>query len=242
VIKGRGVDLYERSPVLEIEEGPRCILSTPEGKIKADAVVLATNAYTPRLGYFRNRIAPLLNPCGATEVLGLDGLHRIGWHASRGFDDSSFSVWYMGISEDYRIIVGGGDVEYLYGGKTSLPPERVERYRAHFEKGLAQRFPEARDVRIEYVWAGPIGASLDLSPAVGVTGEYLNIYYGLGFTGEGVNLAHLSGKIVADLYADNPGPWQDLPFVNRTLKRLPPEPIRYMTLKTMVAAVRTLSR
>jgi len=242
VIKEKGVDLFERSPVLKIEEGPKCILSTPEGRLKADAVVLATNAYTPRLGYFKNRIAPVLNPCGATERLGPEELHRIGWHATRGFDDSSLSVWYMGISEDYRLIIGGGDLNYLYAGKTSFPPERLDRYRAHFEKALVRRFPAARNVRIEYVWTGPIGASLDLGPSVGVTGEYLNIYYGLGFTGEGVNLAHLSGKIVADLYADNPGPWCDLPFVNRMPKRIPPEPIRYVALKSAITAVRALSR
>ena len=66
--------------------------------------------------------------------------------------------------------------------------------------------------------------------------------YGIGYTGEGVNLANLSGKIIADLYADNPGPWQDLPFVNRVPTRIPPEPLRYMALKSTFSLGRLLSR
>lgn len=241
VVRNRGVEIYERSPVLRMEEGRRFNLFTPEGQVTADAVVLATNAYTPRLGYFKNRIAPLINPCAATEPLGLEKLHRIGWHATRGFDDSSLTVWYMGITEDYRIIVGGGDIQYLYGGKTSLPEKRLSKYRGHFQRGLANRFPEARDVNIEYVWTGPIDATLDLKPAVGVMGDHGNLYYGIGFTGEGVNLAHLSGKIIADLYAGNPEPWQDLYFVNRIPIRIPPEPVRTVALKTAFSLGRILS-
>src|SRR5512143_1562759 len=49
----RGVSVYENTPVLRLEEGARITLRTADGSLRAPAVVLATNAYTPLLGWFR---------------------------------------------------------------------------------------------------------------------------------------------------------------------------------------------
>ena len=235
VVKEMGVDIYEHTPILKIDYGRKCTLFTPMGEIKADTIILATNAYTPRLGYFKDRIVPLINPCAVTRPLDPETLDNIGWHSTRGLDDSSPMVWYMGITEDYRILIGGGDVDYIFGGNPCSLKDQVYKYKAHFKKALIKRFPRAHDVEIEYVWTGPIDATLDLRPSVGIMGEYKNILYGIGFTGEGVNLAHLSGKILTDMYAGNIEPWQDLPFINYTLKRIPPDPFRYIVLKTSFA-------
>ncbi len=242
VVRGRGVEIYENSPVIKVQERRTCGLGTPRGEVRADVIVLAANAYAPRLGYFRNRIAPVLDACAVTESLGAERLREIGWRSTRGFHDSSLMLWYLGVTEDSRLIIGGGDVDYFYGGKTAYGDSWLERYRDHFRKKLLGLFPRAEGIRIEHVWAGAIDATLDLKPAVGVTGDHRNVFYGIGYTGEGVNLAHLSGKIIADLYAGNNTPWRDLPFVGRLPVRIPPDPLRYAAFKTAFALGRALSR
>jgi len=114
----------------------------------------------------------------------------------------------------------------------------VFKFKQIFEKQLQKWFPGLKETRMEYVWSGSIDATIDLLPAVGCTGEHKNIYYGYGFTGEGVNLAHLAGKIIADIYNGNAEQWQELPFINRTPFYIPPEPLRYIALKTTLPIAR----
>src|SRR5262245_3251539 len=56
VLLAQGVGVYERTPVLRVEEGREIRLATPRAEVRAGAVVLATDAYTPRLGYFRGAV------------------------------------------------------------------------------------------------------------------------------------------------------------------------------------------
>jgi len=239
--RGLGVEIYENSPVIKIREGRTCGLGTPQGEVRSGAVVLAANAYAPRLGYFRHRVVPVLNACAVTEPLGAEGLRALGWRGTRGFHDSSWMLWYLGVSEDSRLIIGGGDVEYLYGGRTAHGARWLKRCRDRFARKLLRLFPGARDLRIEHVWAGAIDATLDLRPAVGVTGAHRNVFYGIGYTGEGVNLAHLSGKIVADLVSGNRERWSGLPFVGRLPVRAPPDPLRWAALRAAFALGRAVS-
>lgn len=242
VIKKNGVDLYEESPIFKIEEGRKCRLLTPRGQVTAETVVLATNAYTPRMGYFRNRITPILRQMAVSEPLDPERLDRIGWHCTRYFQDSSTRAWSVGITEDYRIIMGGARHDYLYGGKTSYSQEWLSRYRPLFSSKLTRTFPAARDVKFEYSWAGAIDACLEMNPTIGITGKHRNIFYGIGYCGHGINLAHLSGKIIADLYADNPRPWRDLPFFNWTPVPLPPDPVKYIALKPAIGVMSLMAR
>lgn len=47
---------------------------------------------------------------------------------------------------------------------------------------------------------------MDQSPSVGYTGKYKNIFYGLGYSGHGVNLTSIFGRIIADLEAGHDEP------------------------------------
>ncbi len=241
-LQTQGVDIYENSPVIKTEPGVTNRLSTPKGTVSAETVILATNAYTPELGFFKNDIAPLLNPCSATTQLSPEMIADIGWNSPHSFHDSQPVPWYLSLAQDNRIIIGGGASDYFYGGKTDMPSQRLPQYKTHFRNKLLRLFPQLQDTSIDYVWAGAIDASMDLAPSVGRTGDHHNIYYGIGFSGEGVNQAHLSGKIIADLYADNAEPWQDLFFVNRLPKLMPVEPVRYAALKTALRIGKIISR
>jgi glycine/D-amino acid oxidase-like deaminating enzyme len=241
-IKEKGVDLYEESPVFEIGEGRRCSLLTPRGQVVAETVVLAANAYTTRLGYFRNRITPILRQMAVTGPLDPEKIERMGWHFTRYLQDSSTRAWSMGITEDYRIIVGGGRHDYRYGRKTSYSQAWLSRCMPLFPSKFSKTFPAAVDVEFECSWAGAIDACLEMNPAIGVTGKHRNIFYGIGYCGHGINLAHLSGKIIADLYADNPEPWRDLPFFNWTPLLLPPDPFKYIALKPALEVMGLMAR
>ncbi len=77
--------------------------------------------------------------------------------------------------------------------------------------------------------------SLDASPSVGVTGRHGNIFYGLGYSGHGVNLSSVFGRIIADLEAGRAAEWDPYPFVNARLDYVPNEPFRWLAAESGLA-------
>jgi glycine/D-amino acid oxidase-like deaminating enzyme len=63
---------------------------------------------------------------------------------------------------------------------------------------------------------------------MGVRGAHRNIYYALGYSGHGIALAMLAGRVLRDLYSGDHDTWRDLPFYQREMPRLPPEPLRWI--------------
>src|SRR5690606_23298768 len=93
--------------------------TTPEGSLRARAVVLATNAYTPALGYFRGAILPLHSHVIATPPLAEDRWDALGLHGHEGFSDDLDRIAYGGRTPGGRLVFGGGSnaaYSYLFGG------------------------------------------------------------------------------------------------------------------------------
>jgi gamma-glutamylputrescine oxidase len=237
VLLARGVGLHEHSPVVRIEEGEVITVHTPEAVVRAPRVVLGTNGYTPRLGYFRNGIFPLHSHCVATEPLPLERWRELGWGSVAAFSDDLDRIAYLSMTEDGRLLVGGGGngaYSYYYGGKTSPPAAPEPQYA--FVRGILDRyFPGARDVRIAHQWTGTLGITMSRVCSMGVTGSHRNILYALGYSGHGVVLANLAGRVLCDLYSDHHEPWRDLPFYQRRLDGIPPEPLRWVGYRIFTA-------
>lgn len=230
VVSGYGVRMYENSPVVAIEEGKTHVVRTPSGSVRAPALVLATNGYTGRLGYFKYGIFPLHSHVIATEPLPLERWRELGWGETAGFCDDMDRIAYTSMSADGRLLIGGGGngaYSYVYGGRTAFPTDPTKQY--EFVHGILKRyFPDAADVRIAQRWTGTLGITMTRVCSIGVTGEHKNVYHGLGYSGHGVVLANLAGQVICDLYSDNHDPWRDLPFYQRRLDGIPPEPLRWV--------------
>jgi glycine/D-amino acid oxidase-like deaminating enzyme len=63
---------------------------------------------------------------------------------------------------------------------------------------------------------------------MGVRGAHRNVFYALGYSGHGITLANLAGRVLTDLYAGEPERWQGLPFLEQRLLPVPPEPLRWI--------------
>jgi glycine/D-amino acid oxidase-like deaminating enzyme len=70
-----------------------------------------------------------------------------------------------------------------------------------------------------------IALTLDRVCCIGVRD---NVYHALGYSGHGVALAMLAGRVLCDLYSGDHERWRDLPFYQRRLPLLPPEPLRWL--------------
>jgi gamma-glutamylputrescine oxidase len=70
---------------------------------------------------------------------------------------------------------------------------------------------------------------------VDLAGRYKNVFYGIGYSGHGVNLTSVFGRIIADLEAGREEPWRQYPFVNNRLYYVPNEPFRWLAAEAGIS-------
>ncbi len=224
VIRARGVDVYEGSPVVEFVKDRKLTIRTPGGSLSADAAVLATNAYTSKLGFFRNRIIPVHSFNIATEPLSEKQVNDLNWRArSPMYDVRNFFELFR-LTADNRIAFSGGDAYYYY--RDGICNDEDHRDYERLRRCFARAFPMLEGIEITHRWVGLVGLTLDRIPAVGVAGPSDNIYYALGYSGHGVPVSFLAGKLISEWCAgQTPDPSFGF-FVNRKVPVAPPEPLK----------------
>jgi gamma-glutamylputrescine oxidase len=233
-----GAEIYDGTPVANIDEGPIHRIVTAAGHtIRAPILVLATNAYSSRLGYLRGTVAPISDYVAITPVLTEAQLETAGWKLAIPFNDSRTEVHYAGLTRDRRIHFGGGHVDYVFNDGTYDQSQATARH-AGIRREFARVFPSLADVDFETVWGGAVDMSLDGSPAVGRMGRNGNIFYGIGYSGHGVNMTSIFGRVIADLVAGHHEQWSWLPFLNRLPPYIPNEPFRWLAVRAGITYTR----
>jgi glycine/D-amino acid oxidase-like deaminating enzyme len=197
-------------------------------------LVLATNAFTSRLGYFRNSIVPVHEYVAMTPPLSEQQLAEIGWRRRLPFNDSRTEVYYLGLTRDNRIHIGGGRPSYFFSGGSGTSNGNASHF-SQLRRELIRIYPTLAGMEFEVGWDGVVDWSLDASPSVGRTGRNNNIFYGLGYSGHGVNLTSVFGRIIADLEAGREELWKQYPFLNASLDYIPNEPFRWLGAQSGLA-------
>lgn len=184
-----GAVIYEQSPVLDIRKGGKPKVVTEHGSVTADAVVLAGNAYhflDPKL---RGIMFPVNSFIVATEPLSDDRVQTIN-REDLAVCDPNFILEYFRLSADKRLLFGG---RFNYFGED---PEYIEK---RHRRKLARLYPALAKVSIDYAWGGTIGVPVNRVPLLGRLGQ--GVFYCQGYSGHGVNVTHLAGRIMADAVA-----------------------------------------
>ncbi len=181
-----GVTIYENSRVLEVREGTSPLVTTAEGSVKARYVILAGNAYLADLDHsLAAKIIPVDACIVATEPLG-EKRARSLMKTEACVSDTNFNLDYFRMSADHRL---------LYGGQDKLISKREMAGEAVRENMLVT-FPQMEDVKIDYVWGGKVAVTRVMLPDVGRKGR--NIYYAHGYSGQGVPLSAIVGRLLAE--------------------------------------------
>ncbi|HEY5934018.1 MAG TPA: FAD-binding oxidoreductase, partial [Kofleriaceae bacterium] len=227
----QGVQIYESTPVTRVRPGATIELSAAGHTIRAKAVVLATSGYTPRLGFFRTGLLPVISHVIATDPVPRDILERAGLHEVAGFFDDLPRLAYCSVDLDGRVIFGGGTTAaygYRFGNATTYAARDDDPASRALRRSLTSYLPELADIPIRHRWSGPLDLTLVRHCAIGVMGDHENLYYGVGYSGHGIVLANLAGRVIADLYAGRHEPWRDCAFYMKRPSGIPPEPMRWL--------------
>ncbi len=201
-----GALLFENTPAKKIiREGTGYAVVTPQGTIKAENVLIATNGYTDDVAReIRQRVFPLGSYMVATEPLPADVAQKLIPQRRVVFDSKHY-LYYFRLSADNRLLFGGR-ADYQ-----SPTPRSTRKSAEILRRGLVQVFPELQDVKLEYAWSGNICLTRDFFPRAG---QHDGVYYALGYGGHGVALATYLGGQIANIMCGAPGknPFKDLPF------------------------------
>lgn len=229
-----GVEVYENTPVQQIDRKAGLELSTPTGSVKTEKLVIATNSYSQGLSPTRSKQHAAFTHIILTEPLQAHHFEAIGWAGREGLEDARNLLHYYRLTPDNRLLVGGGSVGILFGDdmegdQAPLTFEALERF-------IARTFPALADLKIEYRWGGPVSVPVDMVPSLGYAGAP-DVCYALGYVGHGVSLSHLNGQVLRDLvlerHTDLTNPW----FVNRKTLPWPPEPLSYLVAHAIRAGL-----
>lgn len=187
-----GAVIHEGSEVLSITHGARPVVRTAAGQVTCDHVILAANGYLAGLApEVEARVMPINNFIVATEPLG----ERAAGVLSRpvAVADSRFVVNYWRLSADNRLLFGGGE---SYGW-------RFPDIAATVRRPMLRIYPQLRDVRIDHAWGGTLAITMNRMPCFRRVAP--NILSASGYSGHGVALATMAGRVLAEAVAGQAG-------------------------------------
>jgi gamma-glutamylputrescine oxidase len=185
-----GVRIYEGSLVERIEVGAHPVAHTAGGAATARYLVLCGNAYMGDLApSIRRKIMPVGTYIAATEALG-DNRARALIPSDAAVSDTKFVLDYYRLTADHRLLFGGR-VSY-----TTLPPANLAQA---MRRTMLSVYPHLTDVSFEYVWGGNVAITVERTPHIGRLDG--NVYFAHGFSGMGVALTGIAGKVVAEAIA-----------------------------------------
>jgi gamma-glutamylputrescine oxidase len=165
-------------------------VKTDQGSVKARYVILACNGYLERLEpRVAGRIMPINNFVLATEVLSPEQQQQLNPEDLCMYD-AKFVVNYWKMTGDGRFLFGGGE------NYTRRFPSDIKRF---VRKYMVQLYPSSKDFAIDYAWGGTLAVTMNRMPSFGRLEP--DIYYAMGFSGHGVQMATLAGKLIAEAVA-----------------------------------------
>jgi gamma-glutamylputrescine oxidase len=193
---GLGVRIFEETQVLALEPGSSVRLRTAKGSVRASHALLAGNVYLNGLApALERRIMPVGTYIVASETLAPEVARSLVPSMS-AVCDTNFVLDYFRPTLDHRM---------LYGGRVSYSTATPVNLAGSMQRRMAETFPQLAGAKGEFAWGGFVDISMNRAPDFGRLGQpgaaYDNVYYLQGFSGHGLALTGLAGRLVAEAIA-----------------------------------------
>jgi glycine/D-amino acid oxidase-like deaminating enzyme len=219
-----GLVLHERTPMIRLRRDSPNVVETPRGRVRAREVVVAINAAAAGWRPLARRLTAFGSYVVLTEPVP-QLLDAINWTGGESIVDGRMFLHYFRTTNDGRVLMGSGSGPIGFGGRLGERFTADAPSVARAEAGLRFLLPGLADAAVERAWGGPIDVSADHFPFFGtVPGS--RVHYGAGYSGNGVGPSWLGGRILARLALGVEDELTALPLVNRSVRPLPPEPIK----------------
>ncbi len=201
-----GLEVFEHSPAVEINHENGWV-RTPQGIVHAQHIIVACNGYIDRylsdknagdgLKKIKNRIIPLGSYILATEPLSKEFAMTLIAQQRAVCDNNNIPCYYR-MSNDNRLLFGGRESNHLlqFDHSGNGDEYKKDELAALMRPRMEWVFPQLKDVRIDYCWGGTLGITANRMVDMGRFGK--RGFYAQGYSGQGVLVSNLAGKLIAD--------------------------------------------
>src|SRR5580700_10013356 len=185
-----GAQIYENSEVLRYEDGAEVRVHTAQGTVRCANLILCGNAYIGAVApTLARRILGVGTYIIATEPLGEERVRAL-LPSNAAIADINWILDYFRRSADHRL---------LFGGRVSYSAVQPPRLAESMRRRMLRIFPTLDDVKVAYAWGGYLDITMSRAPNFGRLAP--NVFYCQGFSGHGMTLTGLAGKLVAEAVA-----------------------------------------
>jgi glycine/D-amino acid oxidase-like deaminating enzyme len=240
-VERHGGTIYERTAATGYSTGTKPVLHTARGNVRADAVVLAGEAYLCQLNQVSRQLIPIYSLIVLTEPLSAEQWQRIGWAGRECVASSKYVIDYLSKTADGRILFGGRGAPYHYGSRIRDAYDRHAPTHNMLREATLEWFPMIRREQFSHAWGGPLGMPRDWMPTMSFD-RRSGIGTARGYTGQGVATANLAGRVLADLITETTSELTSLPTVGHRSPNWEPEPLRYLGIRYVQQAYFRLDR
>lgn len=236
-----GVILHENTAMTGLVRRPSPIVRTRRGDVSAARVILTLNAWSLAIPELRDAILVIASDDAVTAQVA-DRLRAANYLARPLISDSQTFVTGYRTTGDHRINAG------VTGGRIGFGNFRGERFEgpsrrdAAIRAAIARGHPALADIPLAESWYGPIDRTKSGLPLFGALPGSSDIFYGYGFSGNGIATTPIGGRILASLVLDARDEWSSCGLVRPPERWLPPEPIRYVGAHLVRAAIARADR
>lgn len=238
VVLERGVKIYENTPLTSLTFTNPAVVETPNGKVTAEKVIVAMNAWATRWAEVRKAMVVVSGDIIVTPPIG-DRLEAIGLTDGLAVTDGRALIEYYRTTRDGRLAFGKGGMSgnFCYGGHVGAQVEGASDMRHNILAAMRATFPDLDDVGMYKSWRGPIDRSKSGLPFFWRLGRRPNVFFAAGFSGNGIGPSHLAGKVLSGLALERQDEWTECPLVREPGRDFPPEPFRYVGSKLIHRAL-----
>lgn len=234
-----GVQVHEDTPALSLVSGPRTVVRTPGGRVEAEHVVLAINAWAAQLAEVRRKLVMVASDTFVTPPVP-DALAALGWRAGTGVSDSRRRLLYYRTTPEGRLLFGQGGVGVGFGARAADrawgPSPRLAQLRA----ALARTFPPLAGAPVERSWTAPVEYSVSSLPFCGQLPGAPGVRYVTGYSGDGVGPSRMMARLVGSLVLGEADPLTETVLARPPRGTLPPEPLRWLGSRAVLPALAAL--
>ncbi len=237
-----GVRVFEGTRATDVRaDGASVRIDTATGHVEAAGVVLATNAYRGLVAPIRRTVATVYDYVLVTEPLGEAQRASIGWTNRQGLADSANQFHYFRLTADGRILWGGYDAVYYFGGGVSARREQSRRTASLLAEQFFEVFPQLEGVRFTHRWGGPIATTTRFCASFGAALDG-RLAYSVGYTGLGVAASRFGARVALTLLDEPSAESIRLDLVRSRPFPFPPEPVKWLGITLTRRAIARADR